>query len=80
MIDGKDVLISRCIKGRNEEKCEALSLFLPPSQAPLRASNCLSIFLCENKYVATGYESGPREVKNKKRIKTISVLIRSQIN
>ena len=47
VIDGKDVLISQCIKGRNKEKREALSLFLRPSQVPLRASNCLSIFLCE---------------------------------
>ena len=30
-----------------EEKREATSVFLPHSQAPLRASNCLSMFLCE---------------------------------
>ena len=42
-----------------EEKREATSVFLPPSQAPLRASNCLFIFFCEKKKVATGYDSVP---------------------
>ena len=50
VICGKELVSSRCIKGRTEEKREATSLFLPPSQAPLRVTNCLSIFLCENKW------------------------------
>ena len=37
VIYGKDLVSSRCIKGRKEEKREA----------PLRAPNCLSIFLCK---------------------------------
>ena len=37
VIYGKDLVSSWCIKGRTEEKREA----------PLRAPNCLSIFLCE---------------------------------
>ena len=37
VIYGKDLVSSQCIKGRTEEKREA----------PLRAPNCLSIFLCE---------------------------------
>ena len=37
VIYGKDLVSSWCIKGRTEEK----------SEAPLRAPNCLSIFLCE---------------------------------
>ena len=39
VIYGKDLLSSRCIKGRTDIEREATSFFLPPSQAPFRASN-----------------------------------------
>ena len=48
LIKGKHkiILSVRRIKGRKVEKCKA---FHTPSQVLLRASNCLSIFLCDNK-------------------------------
>ena len=48
VINGKDLVSSRCIKGRKEEKCEVT--FLPSSQVPLCASIFLFIFLCDKEY------------------------------
>ena len=82
MVDGKDLVSSRCIKGRKEEKRETMSLFLPlpkrlcacqiafpysSASSPGPGKSALGTRLhiplresCENKSVATGYESaGP---------------------
>ena len=79
MVDGKDLVSSRCIKGRKEEKRETMSLFLPlpkrlcacqiafpysSTSSPGPGKSALGTRLhiplresCENKSVATGYES-----------------------
>ena len=55
VINGRDLVSSRCIKGRKKEKREVT--FLPSSQVPLRASIFLFIFL-SLRQVGTGYEYG----------------------